>query len=91
MYRILNYSYTRAKQLNVEIYPSKYKDKKIDVYKDGIYQCSIGDNRYLDFPNYARLYGLPYALKRRKLYQLRHHKEYNKKGTAGYYAYYILW
>ena len=91
MYKILNYSYTRAKELGVDIYSSKYKDKKIDVYKDGMYQCSIGDIRYLDFPYYAKTYGLPYALKRRELYQLRHYKEGNKKGTAGFYAYNILW
>ena len=91
MYQITNYSYKRAKELGVIIYPSIYKNKKIDVYKDNIYICSIGDNRYLDFPYFAKTYGIPYALKRRELYKLRHHKEGDKEGTAGYYAYHILW
>ena len=91
MYQILNYSYTRARELGVDIYSSKYKNKKIDVYKNGIYQCSIGDIDYLDFPYIAKSYGLPFALKRRKLYHLRHHKESDKIGTAGYFALRILW
>jgi hypothetical protein len=52
MYTILKYSYDQAKKLNVEIQPSKHKNKKIDVYKDGVFICSIGDSRYKDYPNY---------------------------------------
>jgi len=50
MYKIKKYSYDQAKKLAVEIRPSKHKTKKIDVYKDNIYLCSIGDIRYNDFP-----------------------------------------
>ena len=91
MYQITNYSYLKAKQLGVDIYPSNRKNKKIDVYKDDKYICSIGDNRYLDFPNFAKIYGLPYAIKRKELYLLRHHKDVNNFGTAGFFAYHILW
>ena len=71
--------------------PSKYKNKKVGVFKKSMYLCSIGDTRYLDFPYYVMSYELSYAWKRKKLYQLRHHKESDKIGTAGYYAYNILW
>ena len=33
MYQITNYSYLKAKELGVDIYPSNRKNKKIDVYK----------------------------------------------------------
>ena len=35
MYEIQPYSYARAKDLGVKIYPSTNKKKKIDVYKNG--------------------------------------------------------
>ena len=43
VYQIKPYSYEQAKKLNVEVKPSTRKDKKIDVYKDKKYICSIGD------------------------------------------------
>ena len=43
VYQIKPYSYEQAKKLNVEIKPSNKKDKKIDVYKDKKYICSVGD------------------------------------------------
>ena len=52
MYKIKKYSYDQAKKLGVEIRPSEFKNKKIDVYKDDVFICSIGDSRYLDFPSY---------------------------------------
>jgi len=42
MYLITDYSYKKAKDLNVEIKPSKTKTKKIDVFKDGHLIASIG-------------------------------------------------
>ena len=44
MYHILPYSYNKARQLNVNIYPSKKPGKKIDVYKN---------NNYSSFPEWA--------------------------------------
>ena len=51
-YTIKQYSYNQAKKLNVSIYPSKIPNKKIDVYKDGIYVTSIGYKGMLDYPSY---------------------------------------
>ena len=90
MYHILNYSYTKAKQLNVDIKPSTKTNKKIDVYKNNKYICSIGDSRYFDYPQYL-LKDFSYAKKRQMLYHQRHSKEKDKIGTPGYYAYHILW
>ena len=54
VYQIKPYSYEQAKKLNVEIKPSTRKDKKIDVYKDNKYICSIGDINYYDYPTYIQ-------------------------------------
>jgi hypothetical protein len=43
MYKIKKYSYDQAKKLKVDIRASKYKNKKIDVYKGDVFICSIGD------------------------------------------------
>ena len=90
-YNISDYSFAKAKILKVDIKSSKYKNKKIDVYKNNIFICSIGDIRYSDYPTYLSTHNLQYASKRRALYHLRHHKEKDKIGTAGYYAFNILW
>ncbi|NBW11834.1 MAG: hypothetical protein EBR82_27760 [Caulobacteraceae bacterium] len=87
MYRILPYTYAKAKVLGVEIKPSKRKNKKIDVYTpDGI--VSIGDTRYKDYPTYKKFDGSKTADFRRRLYHLRHKGD---EGIAGYYAKELLW
>jgi hypothetical protein len=91
MYNITQYSYNKAKQLGVVIQPSKRKYKKIDVYKKGEYICSIGDNRFSDYPTYMITHGKTYANERRRLYNIRHSKEKDKIGTAGFFALKILW
>ena len=88
-YKIKNYSFEQAKKLNVEIKPSRVKNKKIDVFKDGKKIASIGDSRYKDYPSYIESDGLGYATKRRSLYKSRHKKDLNS--GAGYYANKILW
>lgn len=88
MYSITEYSYQKAKELNLEIYPSKRKYKKIDVFKNGKYITSIGDTRYLDFPTFLARDGLEIAEKHRRLYRNRHR---NDNGIAGKLAIYILW
>ena len=52
MYKITDYSYTKAKQLNVDIKPSKTKGKKIDVFKNDNFITSIGAIGYNDYPTY---------------------------------------
>ena len=92
MYNITDYSYNKAKELGVIIKPSTKKYKKIDVFDNkGIYMLSIGDDRYNDYPTYLIERGKEYADVRRKLYKLRHNKDRDIKGTAGFYADKILW
>lgn len=88
MYNITEYSYKKAKELGVEIKPSKIKNKKIDVIKDGKVIASIGDINYKDYPSYIQEKGLSYANERRRLYNIRHK---NDKGITGKYAKAILW
>ena len=92
MYNIKPYSYEQARKLNVTIKPSKRKNKKIDVFDNkGNYIVSIGDINFKDYPTYIEDEGKEFAMKRRTLYQIRHKGENLKKGTAGYYAWFILW
>ena len=88
MYQITEYSYKKAKDLGVTIYPSKRKYKKIDVYKNGKYLASIGDIHFLDYPSILAKEGKEIADKHRKLYHARHR---NDNGITGKLAMYILW
>ena len=89
MYKIKKYSYDQAIKLGVDMRPSHLKNKKIDVYKDDVYICSIGDSRYNDYPTYLKI-NKEMAERRRMLYHQRHKKD-NIEGTKGYYALNILW
>tara|TARA_R110001592_G_scaffold122049_2_gene328398 strand:- start:736 stop:1023 length:288 start_codon:yes stop_codon:yes gene_type:complete len=95
MYKILPYSFQRAKEINVKILPSENLTKKIDVYKDNKKVASIGAKGYMDYPTYTKLKGKEYADIRRKLYYGRHANEKvkDKEGnyTPSYYAKKILW
>lgn len=92
MYDITDYSYKKAKKLNVDIKPSILKGKKIDVFnKDGKKIASIGSINNFDYPTYIREKGLAYANQRRKLYRLRHKNDLNNKDGNGYWASEILW
>ena len=88
-YKITDYSYQKAKQLNVDIKPSTNKNKKIDVFKNNKKIASIGAIGYLDYPNFIKKNGLEYANQRKKLYKLRHKKDLNSKN--GKWASAILW
>ena len=91
VYQIKPYSYEQAKKLNVEIKPSNKKDKKIDVYKDKKYICSVGDIHYYDYPTYIQNNGIKFANERRKLYKQRHQKDRLIKNSNGFYADRLLW
>ena len=92
MYNISPYSYKSAERLELNIKPSKYKNKKIDVYdRNHKYLCSIGDSRYKDYPTYYSMYGKEYAEKRRDLYFIRHKNDMNVYGTPGFFSAHILW
>ena len=92
MYQNLPYAYEQAKKLGVKIRPSNKKHKKIDVYdKDDNFIASIGDNRYGDYGSYVEKHGVSYANERRRLYRIRHSGENEKKGSPGYFSWFILW
>ena len=74
----------RAKSLGVTVKASTRKHKKLDVFKNGIYQTSIGDIRYSDFLQHG-------DEERRKRYKQRHEKHRHEKGSASFYADRILW
>ena len=91
MYHITDYSKKQANKLQVDIKPSKKKNKKIDVIKNGHVLASIGNINYLDYPTYIKEKGLKYAQKRKELYKIRHKKDINIKNSPGFYAGKILW
>ena len=88
-YKITDYSYKKAKELGVVIKLSKTKNKKIDVFKNDKKIATIGDDRYLSYPEYIQEKGLEYANERRKLYKQRHKKDLSKGN--GYWSNKILW
>ena len=95
-YKILPYSFRKAKELGVVIKPSTNLLKKIDVFKNGKKIASIGARGMNDYPTYLEkekkgYYVKGYAYKRRKLYKERHEKDRHKVGSNGYYADKILW
>lgn len=96
MYRILTEQRKAAKKLGVTIRPSTLKNKKLDVFKNGLRIASVGDIRYNDYWIYKRLEKKNKvepgtAEQRRQLYKIRHAQECKAKGTPGYYACNILW
>ena len=90
VYKITLYSYKKAEENDLNIVPSKKKNKKIDVYKNGEYIASIGDVRYNDYPTYVKNDGMKYADERRKLYSKRHNAN-SSKYSADNLAKLILW
>lgn len=101
MYKITNYSYNKLNELNnllntdsINIKSSNNKNKKIDVFINDVKIASIGNNKYMDYPNYIKENGKQYADERRKLYYQRHKKEdsiKNGKITPSWFAKYFLW
>lgn len=91
MYHITDYTYTRAKNLGVQVKPSTRKNKKLDVFKDGKKIASIGDVRYGDYPTFVGKYGADYAYQRRIQYKIRHDKDRRKQWSNGWLADQLLW
>lgn len=86
-YEITPYTKRKAKEIGVEVSLSEKKDKKIDVFKDGVYIKSIGQKGMGDYPSYKEKYGDEYANERRRLYYKRHPK--NSLGEL--LAKWLLW
>jgi hypothetical protein len=95
-YKILPYSFRKAKELGVVIKPSTNLLKKIDVFKNGKKIASIGALGMNDYPTYLEkekkgYFPKGYAKERRRLYKQRHEKDRHKIGSNGWYADKILW
>lgn len=91
MYDITPYSFDQAKKQNVIIKPSTRKNKKIDVYdKNNKFITSIGQIGYKDYPSYLKV-DRSLAEERKRLYKIRHNKDRQVVGTAGYFADKLLW
>ena len=91
MYRITKYTKDKAAKYGLTVKPSKVKGKKIDVFKNGDKVASVGAIGYGDYPTFIKEKGLEYANGRRHLYKIRHKKDRNVRGTAGWYADKLLW
>ena len=79
-----------ARRLGVQIKPSSVPGKKLDVFKGGQKVASIGAKGYWDYASYKALQP-DIANDRRRAYRQRHADERLRRGTPGFYAYYILW
>ena len=90
-YDIKQYSIDLAKKDEYVIKLSSNRKKKLDVYKDNVKICSIGDSRYKDYPTYIQERGLTFANVRRALYYNRHKKDIEIKGSNGWLASILLW
>jgi len=90
-YKILPYSYDKAKKLDVVILPSSNPKKKIDVFKDSKKVASIGAYGYPDYPTHIKTEGKTYADERRRLYKARHQKTRTKVGSNSWWADQIIW
>jgi len=91
MYHITEYTKKQARSLGVTVKPSKNKNKKIDVIKNGDVIASVGFLGANDYPTYLKTKGKSYADKRRKLYKMRHEKDRHIKNSNGFYADKLLW
>lgn len=91
LYKITNYTRTKASKLGLLVKPSTNKTKKIDVYKKGKKIASVGANGMNDFPTYIQKRGLTYAKTRRRLYKQRHERDRHIKWSNGWLADKLLW
>ena len=90
-YIITDYTFKRAKQMKVTVQLSQQKNKKLDVFKNGVKIATIGDSRYKDFPTYVIEKGIEFANKRKRLYYIRHKKDIEKLNSKSFYAAKLLW
>jgi len=95
-YKILPYTYKKLDELNknirenITIEPSKKGYYKIDVFNSGSYLFSVGDKRYLSYPEYLKISNKAHADKRKELYYKRHGTSYPKY-SRGWFSSYLLW
>ncbi len=91
-YQIKQYSWDRAKELNVQIKPSANPKKKSYVFdKNDKFIVSVGANGYSDYPTHLQQGDKALADKREQLYKARHKTDRKVVGSAAYYADQIVW
>lgn len=86
-YIITDYTKNKAKEIGVEVRPSKNPKKKVDVYRNDVFLHSIGAVSYKDFPTFTKEKGREFADERRRLYHIRHKEE----TLGGLLAKWLLW
>lgn len=93
MYKITDYTFEQAQNLDVIVTPSKRKNKKIDIYdnRDRQYITSVGDKRYGDYPTFMETRGKAFAEERRKRFHQRFQNKASVEGSDAYYALKLLW
>jgi hypothetical protein len=89
MYQILPYTKKKAKELGVNVVPSRNPKNKIDVYKNDEFLYSIGANGMGDYPTYRKWQGKKIAEDRRRLYHLR--TQHAEVGSKGWFSKQLLW
>lgn len=90
-YQITDYTLKQAEKYGVSVAPSKRKEKKIDVFKDGKRIATVGANKYSDFATYLQTRGQEYANERRALFKKRFNRYIKKEGTNAWWANVLLW
>ena len=91
-YDILPYTYKKARQLNVVVYPSDNPKYKLEIYDTtGNFMFYGGSPSYSDYPHFLETHGQTYADKRRVLYRKRHKKELDDVGSRGWVIGNLLW
>ena len=96
-YKISDHTKTQAKKLGVDVFPSKNKNKKIDVFYNGKKLASVGAVGYKDYTIYLAEDGRKKANERRRLYRIRHAKDLKRrkggieKQSPGFFANKLLW
>ena len=93
MYEIKPYTYQRAREMDLEVFPSDNKKYKIGVYdwNTGLFMFYGGASGFSDYPTYLETHGKEYADKRRALYHKRHSKEIANKGSRAWVIAQLLW
>ena len=95
-YQVTESIKTRARILGIEVKSSKNAKKKLDAFKDGVFQASFGAQGYMDYHLYKQKEGSKVADDKKKQYKARHAKDRNIKYrngklTAGWLADKVLW
>ena len=82
-YKISQYTFSKAKLIDVDVKSSIDKSKKIDVFKNGLKLCSIGSIKHMGYTMYLQNTDKTNAEKRRLLYHQRHKKDISVKYSPG--------